>query len=954
MNLLNIKKLKFLLKAIFLFAICLCNHKIYGQQQTKITAVLNTNFKTFKVNQIITFTNNTSTPLSKIILNDWNNAYSDKYSPLGIRFSDEYVRSFHFAQDIERGSTSINKMQIDGQNAIWSRLFSQIDIIEIELKSNLEPSKSVSIEIEYSLKIPDSKFTRFGFDKEGYNLKNCFLTVARLNNSGEFVTYSNENLEDISNAVYQNINIDFTIPKNYNITTSLDLNTKLKSENEIEKTVNFFAENTTEIQLSIEKKKSYQIFQTDKMTVETNLGSSKLSSTNKAIAIDKIVNYVSDNLGKISSTKLMISQIDYDRNPFYGLNQLPTFLSPFPNEFLFEIKFLKAYLNSYLKASLKIDQRKDGYILDGMQYYFIMKYIQVNYPDVKLIGNISKYKILKSYSLANISFNEQYQYLYLLMARENLDQTVGNPKNTFLKFNEQIAGKYKTGLSFKYLNTYLNDQTVENSFKEFIKINQQKQTSNQDFEFIFKKNTSKNIDWFFSDLINSRKIIDYKFGKISKNKDSISVTIKNNSNTTVPITFSGIKNKKTIFKYWFSNIKIDTTFNIDRKSVDRIAINHENETPEYNSRNNFKSLRSVFSLNRPVKFTFFKDLEDPRYSQIFYVPEFGYNLYDGVLLSLNFHNKSFLEKPFIFDISPTFSTNTSTLSGSGGVAINKYLRNSKLYNVRYGFGGSYFQYAPNANYLKINPSIQLRFRENQFRNNQRQYLTFRHIIVDKDVLPIPIPNDDSPSNYSVFNTRYTFQKAEMIKAIGLTTDLQLSSGFGKVSTEIYYRKLFENNYQFSLRLFAGSFLYKKRTTEFYSFGLDRPKDYLFDYAFYGRSESTGLFSQQLVIAEGGFKSKFENPYANKWMTTLNATSSIWHWIQIYGDIGLYKNKNQNTKFVYDSGVHLNLVPDYFELFFPVYSSNGFEPGQKNYQEKVRFIVTLSPRTLISLFKRKWF
>ncbi len=954
MNLLNIKKLKFLFKALFLFAVCLFHHTIYGQQQTKIIAVLNTNFKTFKVNQTIIFTNNSSTSLSKIILNDWNNAYSDKYSPLGIRFSDEYVRSFHFAQDIERGYTTINKMQIDGQNAIWSRSLSNIDIIEIELNSNLEPSKSVSIEIEYSLKIPDSKFTRFGFDKDGYNLKNCFLTVPRLNNSGEFVSYSNENLEDISNTIYKNVSIDFTIPKNYNITTSLNLNKQFKNDNENEKIVNFTGENTTEIQLSIEKKNSYQTFQTDKMTVETNLGSSKLSGNNKAIAIDKIVNYASLNLGEISSKKLMISQADYDRNPFYGLNQLPTFLSPFPNEFLFEIKFLKAYLNSYLKESLKIDYRKDGYILDGIQYYLIMKYIQENYPEVKLIGNISKYKILKSYKLANISFNEQYHYLYLLMARENLDQTVGNPKNTFLKFNEQIAGKYKTGLSFRYLDAYLNDQTVENSLKEFIALNQQKQTSSEDFEKILKKNTSKNIDWFFSDLINSRKIIDYKFGEISKSKDSISVTIKNNSNTTAPITFSGIKNKKTIFKYWFSNIKIDTTFNIDRKSVNKIILNQDNETPEYNSRNNYKSLRSIFSLNRPIKFNFFKDLEDPRYSQIFYVPEFGYNLYDGVLLSLNFHNKSFLEKPFIFDISPTFSTNTSTLSGSGGVAINQYLRNSKLYNIRYGFGGSYFQYAANANYLKINPSVQFRFRENDFRNNQRQYLTFRHVIVDKDLLPVPIPNDDSPSNYSVFNTRYTFQKSEMIKGFGFSTDLQLSSGFGKVSSEIYYRKLFENNYQFSLRLFTGSFLYKKRTTEFYNFGLDRPKDYLFDYDFYGRSETTGLFSQQLVIAEGGFKSKFENPYANKWMTTLNATSSIWHWIQIYGDVGLYKNKDKNTKFVYDSGVHLNLVPDYFELFFPVYSTNGFEPGQKNYQEKIRFIVTLSPRTLISLFKRKWF
>ena len=129
---------------------------------------------------------------------------------------------------------------------------------------------------------------------------------------------------------------------------------------------------------------------------------------------------------------------------------------------------------------------------------------------------------------------------------------------------------------------------------------------------------------------------------------------------------------------------------------------------------------------------------------------------------------------------------------------------------------------------------------------------------------------------------------------------------------------------------------------------------MFDYNYYGRSETTGLFSQQIIIAEGGFKSKFKNPYANQWMTTLNATSSVWQWIELYGDAGFYQNKGQNTQFVYDSGVHLNLVPNYFELYFPIYSSNGFEMGQKNYQEKIRFIITLNPKTLIGLFTRKWF
>lgn len=90
------------------------------------------------------------------------------------------------------------------------------------------------------------------------------------------------------------------------------------------------------------------------------------------------------------------------------------------------------------------------------------------------------------------------------------------------------------------------------------------------------------------------------------------------------------------------------------------------------------------------------------------------------------------------------------------------------------------------------------------------------------------------------------------------------------------------------------------------------------------------------------------------MITTNGGFNIWNWVEVYGDLGFVKNDFQNAKFMYDSGVRLNLVPDYFELYFPIYSNNGWEIADKNYQEKIRFIVTLDPRILVNLFTRKWF
>jgi hypothetical protein len=52
----------------------------------------------------------------------------------------------------------------------------------------------------------------------------------------------------------------------------------------------------------------------------------------------------------------------------------------------------------------------------------------------------------------------------------------------------------------------------------------------------------------------------------------------------------------------------------------------------------------------------------------------------------------------------------------------------------------------------------------------------------------------------------------------------------------------------------------------------------------------------------------------------------------YGDAGFLKKKNSKEQFVYDSGIRLNLVTDYFELYLPVYSTLGLGVGKARYNE----------------------
>ncbi len=923
----------------------------FSQHNTTITVRVNPEEKTLLVQQQLQYVNTSNETLTTIVLNDWNHAFSSKSSNLAKRFSDEYVRAFHLAKEEDRGATTIHNISdATFKNIDWERPKNHLDLIVVTLENPLIPNASTTINLSYTVKIPNERFTKYGFGDDGkLYLKNWFLAPARFENK-LFVQYSNENLDDIANAP-TDYAITIEAPKKWNVVSDLNLeSTSSQSDFDV---YTLLGSKRTDFTLCLTPKDEFISYKNEIVEVSTNL-ESKIEPFQKAIIVDRITHFVSENIGNSSIQKIIVSKEDYAKQPFYGLNQLPSFLRPFSDDFIFELQFLKTYTNNFLKNNLQINQRKEQWIIDGIQVFVMMRYINEFHPEMKMTGNLAKLKLLKSYHFINLDFNQQYNYLYLLMARKNLDQPLSFPKNRLIKFNEQIANKYKAGLSLQYLDAYLENDIVENSIQEFMVMNQDFQTNDTDFEMILKKNTSKNINWFFQTLIDSRAIIDFKITHLKKESDQVTLKIKNKTKTNVPIALYQLKEDSIISKKWLENIKTDTIITFPKKDITKVVLNYKNEVPEYNLRNNWKSLKGFFFNHRPIKFNFYKDLEEPNYNQIFYMPEFDFNLYDGLSLGVRFNNRSLLNKPYNFTVAPFYSTNTNSIIGHFATSVDDYVRDdSKLYRIIYGLSGNQLHYAPDAKYTRIIPSVQFVFRDKDLRSNKMEYIQVKQFFINKEVSSTVFQNP-SQSNFSVFSASYTNSQSEITKTFNISNQVQISNNFGNISTEINYRKLFENNRQLSLRLFAGKFIYSNPNNTSHRFGLEKPVDLTFQTNLLGRSESVGLFSQQFIYSEGGFKSKLDTRYANDWMTTINASLNIWNWVQVYGDIGLVKNNGMSTQYLYDSGIHLNLVPDYFELFLPVQSSNGFELNDKNYAEKIRFIITISPRTLVSLFTRKWF
>lgn len=921
---------------------------LFSQHEISINAELDTKEHLIQIKQKIVYHNTSNATLDTIYFLDWNNAFSKKTTPLAKRFAENFQSNFHFERSNNRGRTLLHSVSNEAFATLQWKRGDELDIIKAVPDQPIAPGESYTFHLIYEVKLPDAKFTRFGHLKNGdYNLKYWFISPAVFD--GTWKHYSHKNLNDLYMPP-STINIQLKAPEYYYVTS--DLNLENESFGNGFKTTFLQGENRNAATLYLQQENAFEVIITDDVEVHTSIDDKGLYPPLKAIQIDRIIKYLENELGPYPFQKMVISDEDYKLDPAYGLNQLPSFIRPFPDGFQYDIEQLKTITGVFIKNTLNVNPREEHWFLSSLQIYLMMKYTDTYYPDMKIVGNLSRVWGLKWFHAAQLNFNDQYPFLYLNSARLNLDQALSTPRDSLIKFNSEIASGYKGGTGLNYLDQYIGEDVLSESLKEFYQEYALKLASAESFEKNIKSKTEKNLDWFFEEYVGSNKIIDYKISDIKRENDSIQITIKNKSENSMPFPLYGMNKDNIIYSTWQEGFDSTKTFTLPAYGIDRFAIDYNQMMPEYNKRNNYRKVSGLFK--KPLQVRVLQDVEDPRYHQTFVMPIFEYNLYDGLTVGPRLYNKTVLTKNFQYKLDPQYGLTSNTIVGGGSLRYTLNFQNQELYLINFGTSYNRFSYNTDLFFNRFNLWSTIAFREKNLRSNKRRYINLRNVYINRDIdLDIVIPEEP---NYNVLNLQYVYSNANLIDYFRFKFDYELSDKFQKVHSTIEYRKLFLSNRQLNLRLFAGAFLENndRSGSDYFSFALDRPTDYLFDYNYYGRSEDTGLFSQQLIIAEGGFKSKFDTAFANRWITTLNASTNIWRWILVYGDVGLVNNRDLGTQAFFDSGVRLNLVADFFELYFPLYSSNSWEPGLDRYDQKIRFIVTLSPDTLLKLFTRRWY
>ena len=927
---------------VILFFLCFT---LNAQHKSSIIADLDDTNKTLEIVQNLEYLNTSKDTLSEIYFMDWANAFSSKETPLAIRFNEDFKRAFHFSSEKDRGYTTIQSVTINTENSNWFRPEKAVDILGITLKTPLLPNQKIKFKFKYLVKIPSDRYTRFGFSKEDYKIKFWHLTPAIYNKGWQ--TYSHKNLNDFTSQ-FSDYTLQLSIPEKYRVESNLKA-TAVAVKNS-KNVISLNGKNISNIKLYIESNNVFYQTHIGNKTISSDIPREGMDATEVETITKKTFNFIEKYFGEIPQEKILLSYKDYLKQPIYGFNQLPKSIRPFNKGFQFEITTLKQLMNEVKKGSFISHLRNEQWFSDALQVYVMIKYVEEFYPEATLAGRLSNFFGIRWFHAADLKFNDQYYIGYKNMAARFLEQPLGKTKDSLLKFNYKISNSYKAGMGLHYLESYLKKGELDAKIKEFISESKLKPVTAKNFNDKLKKNASKNINWFTEDFVYLDTITDVKIRRVSRTKDSIFIHLKNKGKQ-VPVKVTALKKKTVITSKWSPVFSDTSKIAFARKKANHFVIDYDERLPEFSRRNNYFKTTGLF--HKRFQFRLFQDIEYPKYSQIYTVPVYDFNVYDGLILGARFLNKSLTPRKFNINFVPSYGVKSNEFQGSFSLGYTHKLRNYGWSFLNYSISGSTSSYAPGLSFTRYTPSINLIYRPKDFRKNISQSIRTRFVSIDRE--RNPDTTLETP-NYNIFNARYNYSDNNLTHVLGFNFDYQSSKNFNRISTTFNYRKLFLNNRQVNFRVFAGTFLNNKTSQEgdFFSFALDRPSDYLFDFGYFARDDNSGLASQQFITAEGNFKSRFINRFANQWITTTSIETNIWNWIFIYANGGLIKSKGADPRALYDSGIRLNLVQDYFELYFPLQSSLGFEPSFNDYSERIRFKATLSIDTLFKLFTREWY
>ncbi|OIO99960.1 MAG: hypothetical protein AUJ98_09320 [Bacteroidetes bacterium CG2_30_33_31] len=932
--------------------------------------------------ETIVYKNNSPTELNFLWLHLWPNAYKNENTALCNQLVRNENADLYYAADSSKGFIDSLDFWVDGKQIKWQFDHENIDICKLILNEPIKPGDSISISTPFRVKIPSSEFSRLGHDGQSYAISQWYPKPAVFDLKGwHQMPYLNQGefYSEIGNFdVTINLNEKYIVGASGNLLdeeNQKNLNNNLKSLHYQLNDVHDFAWFADKNFIS--KHKTIILESGKKVVLTTLFLFEHADAWQEALRyMEQGVKFYSHNVGEYPFETC--TAVDGNLAAGGGM-EYPTItiIGGSSSKYEIETTIVHEIGHNWFYGILGFNERDYPWMDEGINTFYQSLYEQTYFADKSIIELYSG-RDMESLRKLKLDYMSMYYFSYLFMARKNLDQPLSLTSDEFSSINYGTSVYYKSALLFRYLRNYIGPDKFEELMKSFFQEWKFKHPQPEDLANFFESNSSKDVKWFFDDILLTNNKIDYSISKVKTESDSLIITIRNHGDVKSPFSISSVNKDNLVSKtLWFDGFDNKGIIKFPAGDFNKIKIDAFEQMPDINRKNNWAKVHGIFKTSNPKKLKILYSIPFHDIDAMYIMPVIGRNNYNGFMLGVALYNDPAFERNWEYQIVPMYSFNSKNINGEVGIYRNFYTKGI-IRKLSIGASGRKYDYdfinvsssynLPNTiNFVKMNPELNIYFKKPNNISSIKSKLTYRFSVINKQELSYgndPVPPYIPYIIQHIINMNvlsYKFENSRVINPFGLNMEFQINKEIVKAWIGADYKFNYNKIKSLDLHFFAGNiFFHVQNPTIDYSFKLSNwsgSDDYLFDYTYLGRSEliGSGIKSAQMTPADGGFAIDAIIGRSWSWLSAINVKSSIpfTNLIRFYANAGIsYQNVRMENKLLYEAGLYLNVVPKYFEIYFPLLLSADIKQVQSlnNYnffEQRIRFVLRLD---MINPFK----
>ncbi len=977
-----------------LFPLLVFPQQNYFQQEVnyKIEVTLDDENHTLRGTIEMEYTNNSPDELNEIWLHLWANAYKNRNTAFSKQKARIGSTRFYFAKDSQLGNFSELDFRVDGKTTDWEYDPDNPDIALMKLNNSLKPGDKILISTPFNLKIPAS-FSRLGHVDQSYQITQWYPKPAVYDKDGWHPMPYLDMGEFYSE--FGSFDVKITLPENYVVGATGELQNDseiaflLKKAEESEailsemdeapstdsipvsstdyKTLHYKAERVHDFAWFADKRfyvqKSEVKFDSGRKVdtwtmftnVEADLWKESISYVDRSVKFysEKVGEYPYPHATAVQSALSAGGGMEYPMITVIGLSG---------NAQALDEVITHEVGHNWFYGILAFDERDHAWLDEGINSYYDHRYTELYYDG---FGRDMLPNFMLKGSDANI-----LDVAYQLQARKDLDQAPETTSDDFIPINYFLGAYEKPAQFFKLLEMYLGTEEFDRIFQGFYEKWKFKHPQPEDLKSYVQKESKKDLNWLFDGMISSSKKVDYKIISLKKETD-FQLKIKNLGKLDAPFPLSGIKDDSIVATQWYEGFEGKNELSFPAGDYDMIVLDEQGYSLDIDKRNNNVKTRGLCKTVEPLRFKFLAGLEHSKKTTLYWTPIVAWNNYDKTMAGLAVYNTTIPTNKFEFAVAPMYAFATKTVTGLAGFKYNFYPASNAFQRIILGVDAKRFSYNYVWNddyylkYYRIAPSITFDLGKKKFNSNLYQSIQLKVAILGEE---IENRTDDgeylgNKCEHSYINRiGYFLENRRVINPYSLNVILEQQSyersngenqNYLKAAIEAKTAYTYGRKKNIDFRFFIGAFLTNSQRDATSvstrnirgSFVMTKEgtNDYAYDDFYFGRSDQTGIWSQQVSLRDGGFKNPFGGTlnggpgHSNNFLISMNIKADLPFKFPIkiplkpYFDIGYFDKAHLESsvstfsdQLMYSGGFMFEFFDGVFGIYFPLINSKNLK------------------------------